>query len=70
MSWRRRFARARSCISDPKCARVLLEAAGRDLSALRGMSHEKVFADEIAGFLAQQATEKLLKAWTALLGET
>lgn len=57
-------------MSDPKCARVLLEAAERDLSALRGMTDENVFADEIAGFLAQQATEKLVKAWIALLGET
>ncbi len=57
-------------MSDRKCARVLLEAAERDLSALRGMTDEKVFADEIAGFLAQQATEKLVKAWIALLGET
>ncbi len=57
-------------MSDPKCARVLVEAAERDLSALRGMTDEKVFADEVAGFLAQQATEKLVKAWIALLGET
>lgn len=57
-------------MSDPKCARVLLEAAERDLSALRGMTDEEVFADEIAGFLAQQASEKLVKAWIALLGET
>ena len=57
-------------MSDPKCAKVLLEAAERDLSALRGMTDEEVFADEIAGFLAQQASEKLVKAWIALLGET
>ena len=57
-------------MSDPKSARVLLEAAERDLSALRGMTDKEVFADEIAGFLAQQATEKLVKAWIALLGET
>lgn len=57
-------------MSDPKCARVLVEAAERDLSALRGMADEEVFADEVAGFLAQQATEKLVKAWIALLGET
>lgn len=57
-------------MSDPKCAKVLLEAAERDLSALRGMTDEEVFADEIAGFLAQQASEKLVKAWLALLGET
>lgn len=57
-------------MSDPRCARVLFEAAERDLSALRGMTDEEVFADEIAGFLAQQASEKLVKAWLALLGET
>ena len=28
-----------------------------------------IFADEIFGFHAQQAAEKLLKAWLALLGE-
>lgn len=43
-------------MSDPKCARVLVEAAERDLYALRGMADEEVLADEIAGFLAQQAT--------------
>ncbi|MCE2557934.1 MAG: hypothetical protein J4F98_04765 [Acidobacteria bacterium] len=48
-------------MSDPKCARILVEAAERDLSALRGMTDEKVFADEIAGFLAQQATENTEK---------
>lgn len=57
-------------MSDPKCARILVEAAERDLSALRGMTDEEVFADEIAGFLAQQAAEKLVKAWIALLGES
>lgn len=57
-------------MSDPKCARALVKAAERDISALRGMTDENVFADEIAGFLAQQATEKLVKAWIALLGET
>ena len=57
-------------MSDPKQARVLLEAAERDISALRGMSDAVVFADEIFGFHAQQAAEKLFKAWLALLGET
>ncbi len=56
-------------MSDPKCARVLIEAADRDLSALRGMIDEEVFADEVIGFHAQQAVEKLLKAWLALRGE-
>ena len=54
---------------DPKQARVLVEAAERDVSALRGMGDAVVFADEIFGFHAQQAAEKLFKAWLALLGE-
>ena len=51
-------------------AHKLLAAADRDLSALRGMADPSVFADEIAGFHAQQAAEKLLKAWLVLLGES
>ena len=54
---------------DLKQARELLAAAERDHSALRGMSNPVVFADEIFGFHAQQAVEKLLKTWLALLGE-
>lgn len=50
-------------------ARALLAAADRDLSALRGMADPLVFADEIAGFHAQQASEKYFKAWLVLLGE-
>ena len=57
-------------MSDPKQARVLLEAAERDVSALRGMGDAAVFADEVFGFHAQQAAEKLFKAWLASLGET
>ena len=57
-------------MSDLKQARVLLTAAEPDISALRGMADAAVFADEIFGFHAQQAAEKLLKAWLALLGET
>ena len=56
-------------MSDVKQARELVEAAGRDISALRGMSDLEVFADEIFGLHTQQAAEKLLKAWLALLGE-
>lgn len=56
-------------MSDRKQARVLLTAAERDISALRGMADAAVFADEIFGFHVQQAAEKLLKAWLALLGE-
>ncbi len=57
-------------MSDLKQARVLLTSAERDISALRGMADAAVFTDEIFGFHAQQAAEKLLKAWLALLGET
>ena len=57
-------------MSDPKQARLLLEAAERDISALHGMDDASVFADEIFGFHVQQAAEKLFKAWLALLGET
>ena len=34
------------------------------------MSDADIFADEIFGFHAQQAVEKLFKAWLALLGRT
>ena len=57
-------------MSDPKQARLLMAAAERDFTALRGMEDVTVFADEIFGFHAQQAAEKLLKAWLASLGET
>ena len=56
-------------MSDPEHVRTLLEAAERDISALRGMHDTVVFADEIFGFHTQQAVEKLFKAWLALLGE-
>ncbi len=56
-------------MSDPKQAKVLIEAAGRDISALIGMLDKSIFADEIFGLHTQQAAEKLLKAWLALLGE-
>ena len=49
-------------------ARRLVSAADRDLSALSGMMDASVFADEIFGFHAQQAAEKLLKAWLVLQG--
>ena len=42
-------------MSDPKQARLLLTAAERDFTALRGMEDATVFADEIFGFHAQQA---------------
>ena len=56
-------------MSDIKQARVLVGAARRDLSALSGMDDSHIFADEVFGFHTQQAAEKLLKAWLAMLGE-
>ena len=70
MSWRVRFEKERCSMIDLEEAHKLLAAADRDLSALRGMADPLVFADEIAGFHAQQAAEKLLKAWLVLLGES
>ncbi len=57
-------------MSDREQARELLHVAERDLRALKGMVDVEVFADEVFGFLAQQAVEKLLKAWLCYLGQT
>ncbi len=46
-----------------EAAKVLLEAALRDLRALYGMLDRDTFADEICGFHVQQTAEKVLKAW-------
>ena len=56
-------------MSDVKCARMLLDAAKRDTDALRVMYRSDEISDEVFGFHVQQAVEKLLKAWIALLGE-
>ena len=56
-------------MSDAKCARMLLDAAKRDADALRVMSRSDEISDEVVGFHVQQAAEKALKAWIALLGE-
>ena len=55
-------------MSDPKCARMLLGAAERDVLTLRNMTAGA--PDESYGFHLQQAAEKSFKAWLALLGET
>ena len=57
-------------MTDPKCARVLLDAAWRDLGALRVMRRSDEVSDEVFGFHVQQAAEKALKARLALLGQT
>ena len=56
-------------MSDVKCARMLLDAATRDLDALRVMHRSDEIPEEVFGFHVQQAAEKLLKARIALLGE-
>ena len=55
-------------MSDPEHARLLLNMAMKDFSALEGMLENAIFADEIFGFHAQQAVEKACKAWLAFLG--
>ena len=57
-------------MSDDKCARMLVNAAERDIEALRVMRRSDGIPDEVFGFHVQQAAEKLLKAWIALLGES
>jgi HEPN domain-containing protein len=55
-------------MSDKEHAEEILQAARRDLRALRAMNDPHAFADEIFGFHAQQSVEKALKAWLAFLG--
>ncbi len=56
-------------MSDLLQAKTLLNAAQRDLTALTAMINIDLFTDEIFGFHVQQAVEKCLKAWLALLNE-
>lgn len=56
-------------MSDREHAEEILEAARRDLRALRAMHDVEAFPDEIFGFHAQQSVEKALKAWLASLGK-
>ena len=55
-------------MSDIKCARLMYRAAERDVLTLRSMTAGAPV--ESFGFHVQQAAEKALKAWLALLGET
>ena len=55
-------------MSDLKSARMLYRAAERDVLTLRSMTDDAPV--ESFGFHVQQAAEKALKAWIALLGET
>lgn len=40
-------------MTDPECARMLLEAAGRDLGALRVVRRSDEVSDEVFGFHVQ-----------------
>ena len=54
---------------DIEQARLLLGMADGDIGALRVMLSPDDVTDEIFGFHVQQAAEKCLKAWIAMLGE-
>lgn len=54
-------------MSDVKCARLMYRAAERGVLTLHSMTAAAPV--ESFGFYVQQATEKALKAWLALLGE-
>src|SRR5208283_4266037 len=60
---------AGSFMRETDLARELLSSANKDLKAIKHMADPNVFADEVFGFHAQQAVEKTLKAWIALLGQ-
>jgi hypothetical protein len=51
-------------MSDIDQAKEFLHIAKRELRALKGMLDEKTFADEIFGFVGQQAVEKSV-SWAA-----
>ncbi len=55
-------------MSDVKCAHALLEAAEQDINVLRALLNAAGVGDGAFGFHVQQAAEKSLKAWLALLG--
>lgn len=55
-------------MSDLEHAQMMLDLAHKDLKALKGMADVEQFDDEIFGFHAQQAVEKVLKAWLSFLG--
>jgi HEPN domain-containing protein len=64
-------------MNDLEHARELLVQAKADLDAMRGMivnandEHGmSYFTDSVFGFHAQQAAEKILKAWIASLGKS
>lgn len=55
------FGKAKCSTSDLEQVHILLEAARKDASALRGMGDPALFPDEAFGFHTQQAAGKLCK---------
>ena len=55
-------------MSDLKCARALLDVAEQDILTLRALLAATEVGDGVFGFHVQQAAEKSLRAWLALLG--
>ncbi len=55
-------------MGDPKCARMMLDSAARDASALDAMRDPLRVSEEVFGFHFQQAAEKAFKAWIATRG--
>ncbi|MBF0310039.1 MAG: HEPN domain-containing protein [Magnetococcales bacterium] len=56
-------------MSDRETARQLLTMAAKDFRAMTILAHAEPVPVEACGFHAQQAVEKALKAWLALLGQ-
>jgi HEPN domain-containing protein len=55
-------------MSEPEAARMMFGKAEDDFMALANMMDRDQFHETIFGFHAQQAVEKALKAWLAMLG--
>jgi HEPN domain-containing protein len=57
------------CMKDIKHAKKMLVKAKQDFNALLGMKEDSsFFNDEIFGFHAQQAVEKIIKAYLSING--
>ena len=65
--WREPLEKGLLCMHDLSHAGSLIEIADIDLTALREMSDKRFFTSRVVGFHPQQAIEKLLKCWLAIL---
>ena len=55
-------------MSDPKQARMLLEAAEEDMNLLHAVVGRPELTDRIFGYGVQQVAEKCMKAWLCICG--